>query len=264
MPRVQSQPSADLRNLVRYHWHVDQEFRPERDFLITPDCSAEVVISASTISANGGGKTVLMPACFGVGLLNGPVSFRFSGRLRCLGSSMLPVALGRLFPRVTLLPGLAVHDLTPIFVETRTRLLRCAASGRFAEGLELLDQVLKSLLASCEHSSASKRAARTFETLASRASPTVKDIARSEGLSVRQLERNLSESARIAPKRVMTLARFERVRNRIWNAPDVPSSRLVFEEGFADQAHLCRDFRRYSGMTVRAFRSHCLELRLGD
>jgi AraC-like DNA-binding protein len=54
-------------------------------------------------------------------------------------------------------------------------------------------------------------------------------------------------------KDVSGLMRFEQVRNRLWQQPTANLAGLAQELGYADQAHLSREFKRYSGTTPAAF-----------
>ena len=54
-------------------------------------------------------------------------------------------------------------------------------------------------------------------------------------------------------KTLARLIRFEEVRNRLWLEPKVSLAQLAYELGFADQAHLTREFRALSYMTPRTF-----------
>jgi AraC-like DNA-binding protein len=47
--------------------------------------------------------------------------------------------------------------------------------------------------------------------------------------------------------------RFEQVRNHLWQYPKVNLAGLAHELGYTDQAHLSREFKRYSGTTPAAF-----------
>ena len=47
--------------------------------------------------------------------------------------------------------------------------------------------------------------------------------------------------------------RFEQVRNQLWINPDSNLAGLAVELGYTDQAHLSREFKRYSGTTPAAF-----------
>jgi AraC-like DNA-binding protein len=47
--------------------------------------------------------------------------------------------------------------------------------------------------------------------------------------------------------------RFEQVRNQLWLKPDSNLAGLAHEFGYTDQAHLSKEFKRFSGTTPAAF-----------
>lgn len=71
--------------------------------------------------------------------------------------------------------------------------------------------------------------------------------------TVRTLERKFKQAAGYTVKDVSGLMRFEQVRNHLWHQPAANLAGLAQELGYADQAHLSREFKRYSGTTPAAF-----------
>jgi AraC-like DNA-binding protein len=78
-------------------------------------------------------------------------------------------------------------------------------------------------------------------------------VAAAAHASVRTLERKFKEAAGHTVKDVSGLIRFEQVRNHLWQHPDTNLAGLAHELGYTDQAHLSREFKRYSGATPAAF-----------
>ena len=76
--------------------------------------------------------------------------------------------------------------------------------------------------------------------------------ARTVGLSERQLERLFLERVGISPKRYARLRRFELARRLV--AAGQALGDVAYAAGYADQAHLTREFRVFSGTTPRRFR----------
>jgi len=75
------------------------------------------------------------------------------------------------------------------------------------------------------------------------------ELEQGSGLSARQLERKFARHLGIPPKTFARVARFRAVlkRARLRNAPDW--ARIAADFGFADQAHLIRDFKALGGFT---------------
>jgi AraC-like DNA-binding protein len=72
------------------------------------------------------------------------------------------------------------------------------------------------------------------------------------GCSRRHLVNRFAEDVGVPPKTASRLIRFEAVRHRLGTAP---LARLAAEHGFADQAHLSREFRALGGVPPTAFPS---------
>jgi len=70
------------------------------------------------------------------------------------------------------------------------------------------------------------------------------------GCSRRHLAKRFEQDVGAPPKVAARLIRFEAVRQRLGSAP---LARLAAEHGFADQAHLAREFRALAGVPPTAF-----------
>lgn len=87
---------------------------------------------------------------------------------------------------------------------------------------------------------------------AARGGLRISDLERSTGLSARQLERKFARQVGISPKAFARVVRFKGVLAAASvGAPDWAG--LAAEFGFADQAHLVREFKAFSGQTPAAF-----------
>jgi AraC-like DNA-binding protein len=75
-------------------------------------------------------------------------------------------------------------------------------------------------------------------------------LAAALGCSRRHLAKRFAEDVGVSPKVAARLIRFEAARRRLGA---VPLARLAAEHGFADQAHLAREFRELGGATPTAF-----------
>ncbi|HEY0779829.1 MAG TPA: helix-turn-helix domain-containing protein, partial [Gemmatirosa sp.] len=76
----------------------------------------------------------------------------------------------------------------------------------------------------------------------------VRRAAAASGRTPRHLERQFRALAGVTPKAYARHARFEQVRDRLWAEPQTSLSALAAECGYADQAHLTREFGAYAGV----------------
>ncbi|MGH9026611.1 MAG: helix-turn-helix domain-containing protein, partial [Acidimicrobiia bacterium] len=82
---------------------------------------------------------------------------------------------------------------------------------------------------------------------------TVASLATAVGWSRRHFTDQFRAEFGLPPKAVAKVVRFERARNRLLR-PDRPSlARVAAESGYADQAHLARDWRELAGSSPSAW-----------
>ncbi|HHO49417.1 MAG TPA: helix-turn-helix domain-containing protein [Deltaproteobacteria bacterium] len=78
-------------------------------------------------------------------------------------------------------------------------------------------------------------------------------LARRAGLSVRSLQRLFRDHVGASPKQVMRWVRLQEVALRVEAGEVIELASLAYQLGYADQAHLARDFRAVTGKTPRGF-----------
>jgi AraC-like DNA-binding protein len=78
--------------------------------------------------------------------------------------------------------------------------------------------------------------------------PSVAGMAQATGLGLRSLQRRFLEQVGVSPKQHLCYLRFERARQ--WLArPGAHAADVALAAGYSDQAHLVREFRRFTGTT---------------
>jgi AraC-like DNA-binding protein len=87
---------------------------------------------------------------------------------------------------------------------------------------------------------------------ASRGTMRIEDLATRVGCSRRHLAKRFAADVGASPKTAARLIRFEAARRRL---NQVPLARLAAEHGYADQAHLSREFHELGGVPPTAFPS---------
>ena len=75
------------------------------------------------------------------------------------------------------------------------------------------------------------------------------DLAKSTGLSTRQLERKFAQRLGISPKTFARVVRFKGLEEATARRDPPDWARLAGDFGFADQSHLVREFKAFSGLT---------------
>ncbi|NJB87514.1 AraC-like DNA-binding protein [Lewinella marina] len=83
------------------------------------------------------------------------------------------------------------------------------------------------------------------------AADSVQGLSRAVGISRRQLQRIFRKRLGVSPKVYLRFYRFERTFRFLQRHGWVPLSAVAFRYGYADAAHLIREFRAFTGATPR-------------
>ncbi|HEY1320931.1 MAG TPA: helix-turn-helix domain-containing protein [Streptosporangiaceae bacterium] len=84
-------------------------------------------------------------------------------------------------------------------------------------------------------------------------SVAIGEIADEVGWSHKHLIARFKRQVGLAPKAAARVIRFDRVSRYVAQHRDVPLGELAFDFGYADQAHMSRDFKSFSGTTLTGF-----------
>ncbi len=77
-------------------------------------------------------------------------------------------------------------------------------------------------------------------------------------MSNRQLERLFLEYVGIPPKSLAAMVRYQYMWNDFVFHQDLPMIDAVYKYGYSNQAHLCRDFKKYHSMNISEARKYAL------
>ena len=83
----------------------------------------------------------------------------------------------------------------------------------------------------------------------------LEDIAGSARMSVFHFSRTFRKSTGTGPHRYLVQARVEKVRILLASS-DRSLAAIADETGFSDQSHMSKVFKKFTGMSPKAFRSH--------
>ena len=245
------EPPEELRDSIKCFWYNRRT--PGEDepvFEVIPDGYAEIIFHFGNLSSVSDGNGLqLLPSPFMIGLLNGPVVFRAADSLQIIAVRCFPWTVFDLLGLPSGKDGLRQFE-HPI-ARLQPRLAESIQTGKIAVAVDLLNQFFldgRNRIAT----DATLLKAGVAMREANGTLP-VTQVAAAAHATVRTLERKFRESSGYAVKDVSGLMRFEQVRNRLWHQPDINLAGLAHELGYADQSHLSREFKRYSGTTPGAF-----------
>jgi AraC-like DNA-binding protein len=251
MPPRNFPPPPLLANLVQTLWFVEREF-PSMDepFAVLPDSRIELVFSvgAPCYTLLGGQPQPLSP-CFVTGLLDQTVTIHAEGTVRLFAARLYPWGFSGLFGEQVPAAGIslagdgfrATADRLGAAVETSVE------AGVAVLGDFLIERALKATFQQDEFVAAAQLILKQHGNL------DVAELAAMTFTSPRSLRRKFNAVLGTTPKALARTARFEYVRDALWQNPDADLSQLALDAGYADQAHLQREFRQFSRCTPRQF-----------
>lgn len=245
-------PGAELHSHVRAFWQVEEEHLPgleEHRFM--PERAVSLIFYAgqSWQGPPHAEELAPVPGAGLSGLALEPLRVVSAGLTRALGVDLYPWAARQLFDWNI---GPAYQDLGPRYPRLTREVCALLELGRGDEAREMLEAWLLALYRAHvrEPGKAVVAATRLYGSLGQ---ARIGVLAEELNLSPRQLERHFVQEIGVSAKTLARLIRFEEMHNRLWLDPDTPLAGLAGELGFADQAHLAREFRALSLMTPRQF-----------
>lgn len=244
-------PPAPLRETIKCFWYTSLDLGEQpASFEVLPDGYAEIVFhfgSACRIATAQGWQP--LPSPFIMGLLNQPALLQLQGRIEVIGIRCFPWVV---FDLLGLPAGKdSIHLFEHPIAQLHAPLAQQLQAGQVAEALaEVAQYFLRTPLRTADDQLLGKAGGAMQ---AAHGTLPVSQVAAAAHATVRTLERKFKQAAGHTVKDVSGLMRFEQVRNHLWRHPATNLAGLAQELGYTDQAHLSREFKRYSGTTPAAF-----------
>jgi AraC-like DNA-binding protein len=244
-------PPEALRDTIKCFWYNKRDAGDtQSSFEVVPDGYAEIIFHFSSdlsIVSNEGLQP--LPSPFMIGLLDQPVVFHTKHRLAIIGIRCFPWTV---FDLLGLQPG---KDGVRIFAHPiaglQPSLNEYISEGGIDKAVALVTQYFMDARRRVAGDSVLFKAGGALSD--AKGALPVRKVAAAAHATVRTLERKFKQSSGYTVKDVSGLMRFEQVRNQLWLNPDVNLAGLAHELGYTDQAHLSREFKRYSRTTPAAF-----------
>lgn len=244
-------PRGALETLVECVWTLDVPAAEAHETQsVLPDGCVEWIAHLGDAPLEHGADGVLreQARAFVVGPQERALRITPRGALRCVGIRFTPAGAAPAFGvRASELTGRTVdaQALDPRFARAlATRLDPAADANAWAAAAEsALDERFKGRVALDPLAHVASRA-----IFAARGRVNIETLAESLGRSRRQLERVFEREVGLAPKFLARIARFQHAYG-LARAETPDWSAVAAEAGYADQAHLIRDFRAFADTT---------------
>jgi AraC-like DNA-binding protein len=229
-------PSASLAPFVDYYWIVRWDLRgqPPHEQTILPHPNVNLAFEASGAGIFGVDRSLFTRQLSGRGQALG-VRFR-PGCFRPFWQAPISQLSDRVVP--------AVLVFGPLAEKTRREII-CADSD--ADMTAHAESLLYSALP--DRDPVAEQAADLVALITS--SPSLRrvdELSAASGWSVRSLQRLFADYVGVSPKWVMRRARLHEAAERADSGEVVDWGALAFDLGYADQAHLTREFTTTIGM----------------
>jgi len=241
-------PSPDLAPYVHCVWELEDGGGGALAEPIFPDGRIEIVVHLADRPVVAG-CDARQPDVMVAGQMTRALHLLPVARLHAVGIRFTPVG-ARAWLRVPQHQLTdAVHPLGD-FASTIAAGIRAAAhDGRTpGERASRIEQVLRNTLCGA-HEPPPAMAYAVRVTLARRGNVTVDGLARACGMSTRQLERHYLDVVGLTPKALARTVRFQGALRDLQRG--IPAVLAAHANGFADQSHLAREFRRFAGVAAR-------------
>lgn len=187
------------------------------------------------------------------GLHDGPVHIRHDGTQVGIQLGLTPAGARALLGHPAGALAGEVVSLEAVLGTDGTRLREQVGEAMGLSGrLGVLTDLLRRRLG--DHPTARPDVTAAWSMLADARRPRpVAEVARQLGWSRRHLGELVREEYGLAPKAIAQTARFDRARLLMTGRPDLTIAMVAATCGFADQAHLTRDWHRFVGTSPTAW-----------
>ncbi|MFB9994848.1 helix-turn-helix domain-containing protein [Deinococcus oregonensis] len=245
-------PDARLQSLVRVYWQISEyHAKGQEEHRMMPE---RLIRLTFYDGSSWQGPSLLsplerLPEATLSGLTLAPQRMVSVGLTRALGVELFPWAARQLFGWSITVEQLDLSLNFPALSRTVCALLHL---GAWDEARQAVEAWLLGLLAERgrEPGKGVRAAGELYHSLGQ---ARMGRLAEEYEVSQRQLERLFVQDVGVNAKTLARLIRFEEAHNRLWLTPDTSLAQLSYELGFADQAHLSREFRALTQMTPTAF-----------
>jgi AraC-like DNA-binding protein len=240
--------AAGLAGLVAAYWRVSGDGLSVPPSAVLPDGHVELVLNlGDPVGLSGPAYSGLQPARAVVGPLSKALRLEYRGQVDTFGVRFHPArGAGFLGKVATALADklLPLADVRPSLDRELERLLTEHPCPETDAGREAIDRALLGQLPSALPPDLPLCA--LIDRLSGADSmPPVTEIAQELGISSRQLQRRFLAAVGAPPKQFFRVLRFARVWQLASMRPRETWAALAAEHGYADQAHLTREFRAF-------------------
>ena len=239
--------ATGLQDVITAYWYVSGDGSNAPSSAVLPDGHVELVFHAGdAVDLEGPAYAGTQPARAVVGPLSQAIRLQYRGVVDTFGIRFHPARGAAFFGRTS--SSLVDKLLVLADVSSELDLAFSGLMGAWSPGnprwRAAIDHVLLDHLASALPADMAV-VAMVDRLTRSDPIPTVEQIADELGLSTRQAQRRFVRAVGMPPKKFVRVLRF----SRLWQTASMGSpetwASLAADHGYADQAHMAREFRAF-------------------
>lgn len=253
---LRTNPHPILADYVKQLWFSSRDFQvPHDSFELLPDSYVELAFSfGNGLRLDTGSAVIDLPRSYIIGLSDKPVRLRSEGIVQTVAARFF--AWGA-FALLDVQPdALARFDAGSLANDIERALREENAESALAHLHNfLIERALNIQFNQKEIQAASQILVRE------KGQVKVGDLADYCHYSPRQFERKFKRAVGRSPKALARQIRFQRVRDGLTHDPAADLNTLAQEQGYADQAHMSREFKQFSDKTPKQFATEMRTLR---
>lgn len=183
-----------------------------------------------------------------------PVEFTVEGRFVLIVFQLYPYVTKFLFgvePKALNDNCLDLNTLPCLNTNSTVTLLNKASSTNTS--IEIISSFLVDLIKAQSNTSDDRISLAIHCMIAGKGNLSVKALRNQLHITERTFERQFVAQTGITPKQFLKIIQFQHSLNQLNNAGYSRLTDVVFDNGFADQSHFTKTFKKYSGKTPAAF-----------
>jgi AraC-like DNA-binding protein len=244
-------PTGHLQGVVDRLWRLDESTPADANHTpeaICPDGCTEIILHlGNPMLQVVNGRLLPQARYLLVAQMDGPVTVVPTGRVAMVGARLHAGALHRLLPTAQDRLAGQILDLDTVWQEWTRRTVEQVSAAAPDCALDVFERALEALVPTEASSDMDRGLDSTVSWLqASGGQVSIERLACHVGISRRQFERRFSEHVGVSPRLFGRIVRFQRVFRLLGTES---GASIAARCGFADQAHLVREVRRFAGVT---------------
>lgn len=258
---MQVYPSKELLPYIRHYLFLESGGAATKKLRLFSDGHMGIVFSFKdrlAASIQGGRRADFLPHAFMYGQVTAFKDLYLAGETALLVVVFQPNGVNRLLG----LPAKGITNTTVCITDILGK-QGDALAGRLAESqvwqekLQLLDRFFGERMFRKTYAQRSLIPLALDFILAKQGSVTVQQLVRYTGYTERQLERVFNESVGLTPKKFGSIVQLHHFLKLLKDSVSENTlTALSYEAGYADQSHLVKTFKKFTGITPSQYLNH--------